>query len=268
MLFRHPKQTDNILRIAADAGGILTYLGLAWGVNNEGALRYACPFLIALASSRLLFPLSGRSITRTPHSTVQVTAQAPRAFIAAVAAMQLGLVVIFAQHLLDRITRIATQHMVISFPLIQPLRDYETQALGDRARNYVRAVQAKAPPGTKIWAWVDTPFHFDFARNQIWYFYHSWFVAPWRLGASTSENLRQELAGRGVDYILWQYRTPLISKVPILRAQLQSQLRVEDRILSENTLALLLALEGLATPFDTVYNDGTSVLIRIGRPSQ
>jgi hypothetical protein len=60
----------------------------------------------------------------------------------------------------------------------------------------------------------------------------------------------------------------LISKVPILRAQLQSQLRVEDRILSENTLALLLALEGLATPFDTVYNDGTSVLIRIGRPSQ
>src|SRR5262249_28670239 len=56
-LFQRSRQQDQLLRVAADAAGLATYIGLALVVNNQDALRYSCPFLIALVSSRLLFPL-------------------------------------------------------------------------------------------------------------------------------------------------------------------------------------------------------------------
>jgi hypothetical protein len=260
-LLRRSRPEDHLLRVASDAAGLSTYIGLAWVVNNEDALRYSCPFLIALVSSRLLFPLSLQS-----REVSSLPARQPSRYVTvAVAAGQLGLVLIFAGPLVDRISRINRDHSTISFPFTQASREYEAKALSDDAKAYVRSVQAKAPPGSTIWAWIDAPFQLDFARNRIWHFHHTWFVAPWRLNASTADDLRQQLSSRGVDYVLWQYRSDTTPRVPALRTQLQQPQWVEFRIFYEHTLALLFALQALATPFDVVHGDGNMVLIQIRR---
>jgi hypothetical protein len=58
LALRRSRPEDHLLRVASDAAGLSTYIGLACVVNSDDALRYSCPFLIALISSRLLFPLS------------------------------------------------------------------------------------------------------------------------------------------------------------------------------------------------------------------
>jgi hypothetical protein len=237
------------------------YIGLACVVNNEDALRYSCPFLIALVSSRALFPLSLPS----PNVGSYPTAQAPRDIMVALATTQVALVLIFAGPLLVRITRIITDHTTLPFLFSQEMRDFETKALGDNANAQIRSVQAKTPPGSTIWAWIDTPFQLDFARNRVWHFHHTWSVAPWRLNASTGEALRQELSSRGVDYVLWQYRSDSTPRVPTLRTLLQQPQWVEYTVFYQNTLALILALPGMASPFDIVHNDGNVVLIQIRR---
>jgi hypothetical protein len=260
-LFRRSGQKQGILRVAADAAGLSTYVGLACVVDNEDALRYSCPFLIALVSSRMMFPLNGQSGNIESYPTMPAT----RDMMVAIATTQLGLILIFAGPLLDRIARITKDHTAIPFSFSQASRDFETKALSDGADAYLRGVQGKTPAGSTIWAWVDVPFQLDFARNRVWHFHHAWFVAPWRLTPSTSEALRQELANRGVDYVLWQYKSESNPSVAFLRAQLQARQWVEYRIFYEYTLALLLALPGLASPFDIVHNDGNTVLIQIRR---
>jgi hypothetical protein len=260
-LFQRPRRKDHVLRVAADAAGLSVYIALACVVNNEDALRYSCPFLIALVSSRALFPLSLPS----PNVGSYPTAQAPRDFMVALATTQVALVLIFAGPLLVRITRIITDHTTLPFLFSQEMRDFETKALGDNANAQIRSVQAKTPPGSTIWAWIDTPFQLDFARNRVWHFHHTWSVAPWRLNASTGEALRQELSSRGVDYVLWQYRSDSTPRVPTLRTLLQQPQWVEYTVFYQNTLALILALPGMASPFDIVHNDGNVVLIQIRR---
>jgi hypothetical protein len=258
-LFQRSQQKDHLLRVATDAAGLATYVGLALVVNNEDALRYSCPFLIALVSSRLLFPLVPQvpGVSPPPRFSSYVRA--------ALAVAQVGLVLIFAGPLIDRLSRIIKDHTTISFPFNPAIREYEATTLSDDTQAYIRSIQAKAPPGSTIWAWIDAPFQLDFARNRIWHFHHTWFVTPWRLNASNGEGLRQQLSSRGVDFILWQYRSVPTPRVPHLRAQLQQAQWVEFRLFFENTLALLLALEALATPFDVVYGDANMVLIRIKR---
>jgi hypothetical protein len=261
MLIVNPRRSAGLLRVASDAAGMLACIGIAASVNDRDALRYACPFFIALASTRLLFPLSEqRRRSNSPFALL-----APKAAITAIAAAQFAVLLIFAHNLFDRVMRIATQHTANSL-VFDWVRDLETTALSDRARDYIRSIQEKTPPDSTIWAWVDTPFHFDFRRNKIWHFHNGWFVAPWRINASTSDSLKQELVRRGVHYILWQYKSEWIPSISLLRKLVPLHQRpIEWRIIEENTLKLLVSLQGLASSSDIIFDDGTSVLIQIGR---
>jgi hypothetical protein len=75
--------------------------------------------------------------------------------------------------------------------------------------------------------------------------------------------LRQELVARDVDYILWQYRSFFAPNLPVLRGWLQNVEWSEYRVIHQNTVDLLLALQALANPFDTVYVDDRNVLIAL-----
>jgi len=185
------------LRIATDAAGIFTYLVLAAILNHETSLRYAIPFVIALTPTRLLYPLNGSAEGRQYRSFV-ISA---RAVTYGIAALQLATIVIFSQLMWTRLSRIALEHTPISFPFTPELRQTEARNLGDEVRSYLRDVQAKTPVGSTIWAWVDAPAQLDFARNKVWHFHHTWFVAPWRIDGSSGAALRRELVERGVDYV-------------------------------------------------------------------
>jgi hypothetical protein len=132
-----------------------------------------------------------------------------------------------------------------------------------------RDMQSKLPAGRTIWAWVDAPFRLDFGRNRIWHFHHDWFIAPWSMHVRSAEELRQELVARNVDYILWQYRSAFAPSLPFLRSQLQGGEWVEYRVIHQNTMNLLLALQALANnSFDTIYADDRTVLISLRPPTQ
>jgi len=60
-----------------------------------------------------------------------------------------------------------------------------------------------------------------------------------------------------------QYASNTIPSIGELRANLQTANWPEYRIIDGHTLALLLALRELASPFDIVHDDGTTMLIRL-----
>jgi hypothetical protein len=254
MLLRRPTQREGLLRVTTDSAGVLTYISLAALRNNLDALRYACPFLIALVSSRLLFPLNGDVRLRKSYLTLSL----PKALGATIIAAQVGVLLIFAPNLFNRVYHIATHHTAMS---VIPSRDPQLAALSDRRRDYIRSIQALTPAGSTIWAWINTSFHFDFKRNRIWNFRQNSFEAPWRMNASTSDSLRQDLEGRGVDYILWQYRSDWIPSLSDLRRQRQEHYWVDTRIIVESTFALVLALQDLASSSDIIYDDGRCMLL-------
>jgi hypothetical protein len=259
MLLRKSRVPENLLRTAADAAGIVTYLGLAMTVNHETSLRYAIPFVIALTPTRILYPLNGGSQGRQLRSLAMST----RAVTYSIAVLQLATIVIFAQLMFARLTRIALEHTTLSFPFSPTLAETEAHNLSDEVRSYLRNVQAKTPVGSTVWAWVDAPFQLDFARNRIWHFHNDWLVAPWRIDTSSSAALRRELVERGVDYVLLQYSSDSLPSIGSLRANLQTVMWPEYRIIQGNTLTLLEALRELASPFDIVHDDGTTMLIRL-----
>jgi hypothetical protein len=148
-------------------------------------------------------------------------------------------------------------------PFTPKLRQTEARNLGDEVRSYLRDVQAKTPVGSTVWAWVDAPVQLDFARNKVWHFHQDWFVAPWRIDGSSGASLRRELVERGVDYVMLQYASDSIPSIGELRTNLQTLTWPEYRIIYGNTLTLLQALRELASPFDIVHDDGTTMLIRL-----
>jgi hypothetical protein len=263
MLLYQARRKEGLLRVATDLAGISTYVGISATIINYDALRYTSPFLIALASTRLLFPLD---LQYRQSNLPSLTPYFSKAALAAIAVAQLTLLSIFAHNLFNRVWHIATQHTVAIWPFDQTQHDLKAAALSDRTRDYIRGIQRKAPAGSTIWAWVDAPFHFDFARNRIWYFSHPFFMAPWRINASTSDNLKQELIGRGVDYILWQYRRDWSPNLSYLPEPARYPTVLKDRIINENTTKLLFALRDLTARSDILHDDGKSVLIQIRGP--
>jgi len=256
-VFRRQEEFVHLLNIAAMVGGIAVYFGTACFVNNEAALRYSIPFLIALAPETLLFHPS--VVVFSGDGVFKGLFQ--KGFAAITIAAQLVLLSIFAGYGYERLLRLVRLHTVVSFPISEQLFALEAAALSNQRRDYIRAIQSRAPSGSRIWAWVDTPFHLDFALNRVWNFHHDWSVAPWRVNAKSGDELRRSLATHHVEYILWQYRSTFIPPVPILRSRLQEPDWLEVRTSYQNTLELELALLSFVTPFDVIYNDGTIVLI-------
>jgi hypothetical protein len=242
------------VNIAGLVGAICVYAGLPCVVNNEAALRYTIPFLLAMVPYSVLI---GASLDWSSGGGLRPISQ--RLLTGVVIAAQVILIVIFARYAHDRSLRLVTHHSVISFPFSDKFVALEAQELSEQRRGYIREIQARTPVGSRIWAWVDAPSNMDFARNVVWTFHNEWSVAPWRPNANTPADLREQLTTCGVDYILWQYQSALVPPPSALHALLSVPQWTEYRTIYQNTLKLLLALQGLATPFDVLYNDGTVV---------
>jgi hypothetical protein len=254
LLFKQRTNAACLLNLAGIIGAVCAFIGITGVVNDEAALRYSIPFLIAIAPMTAIFHrsvLANGGLWEKGSATITI-------------GCLVFIIAIFAEYGMHRLSRLMQFHTVISFPLNPQVMVAESLALGDRERSYVRGLQSKLPAGTTIWAWIDAPFQLDFARNRIWHFNHDWSVAPWRL---KGEALRDDLVAHKVDYILWEYRSAFAPTLPFLRSSLQNVEWFEYRVIHQNAVNLLLALRGLANPVDTVYADSNAVLISLGPPS-
>jgi hypothetical protein len=162
-----------------------------------------------------------------------------------------------------RLSRIVNQHTVVSIPISEQNRAYQARMLSEENRAYLRNVQSMVPAGATIWAWVDAPFRLDYARNRVWNYHMDWAVAPWRLKARTAEELRRELKSRGVQYILWQYRSGFVPSVSTREGYLQTVQWPEYQVILRSAIELSLSLGALATPSSIVWKDDSMEIVAL-----
>jgi hypothetical protein len=260
---RRPRELIHLVNIAAMSGGVVSYVGLAAIFNNEAALRYSVPFLIALVPYTLFSDLP-MTRARNRHSAGLLQSRLTLWIIGT----QVIFLITFFRPDEARLSRMIDRHTVVSIPISEQNRAYQAQMLSEDARSSMRNAQSKVPAGATIWAWVDAPFGFDFARNRVWTYHMDWSVAPWRLNARTAEELQAELKSRGVQYILWQSRSGFNPDVAALNGSLQLVLWPEYRIIFRSALELSLSLSALATRSDIVWNDGSMMIIALSPASR
>jgi hypothetical protein len=264
LLLKQRTNAGHLLNVAATIGAFSAFVGIAGIIHDEAALRYSIPFLIAVTPTTIILDRSLFSFSGDQY----LSGLWQKGFAAITIACLVALIAIFAKYSFQRVSRLLQLQSVISFPVRQQVIAAEAAAMSDREQRYTRDIQSRLPAGSTIWAWLDAPFQLDFGRNRIWHFNPDWFVAPWSLHVRNAEELRQEMVARNVDYILWQHRSVFAPTLPVLQRQLQRAESVEYRVIHQNTLNLLAALQALAKSSDTVYDDGRTVLISLKRPSQ
>jgi hypothetical protein len=264
LLLKQRTNAVHLLNLAATIGASFTFVGIAVAIDHESALRFSLPFLIAVTPTTLIFHRSILAFSDNQY----LRGLTQKGFVAITIACFVALIAIFVPYGVQRFSRLIQIQSVISFPVNQRVVAAEAALMSDREERYTLDLQSKLPAGRTIWAWLDAPFHLDFGRNRIWHFNHDWFIAPWSLHVRNAEELRQELVVRNVDYILWQHRSDFAPSLPFLRRRLQGAEWVEYRVVHQNTINLLLALQTLANPLNTVYADGRTVLISLSPPSQ
>jgi hypothetical protein len=148
------------------------YLGLAatssqlagWGT----ALRYFTPFAIALVPALLAVSL--------PELDVKPSLRG------AVAAIALIPVMLFASRLWLRVYQASEYGNVLAFSGYAASSynlAFNKAVLADGNRKRVAALQAAAPPGEPIVAWIDAPFWLDYERNPILEADSAGLAAPW-----------------------------------------------------------------------------------------
>ena len=255
---RRPHELIRLLNIAAMSGGVVSYVGLAAFFNNEAALRYSVPFLIALVPYALFACLPA-----TPQGKWDFAALVQTRPAFWIIGIQVIVVIAFLGVDEVRLSRIVNRHTVVSIPISEQNRAYQARMLSQENRSYLRKVQSMVPAGATIWAWIDAPFELDYARNRVWNYHMDWAVAPWRLNARTAEGLRGELKSRGVQYILWQYRSGFIPNVSTREGYLRTVQWPEYQIILRSAIELSLSLGALATPSSIVWKDDSMEIVAL-----
>jgi hypothetical protein len=256
--FVRKRDLNALITAAAMSGGIINYVGLAATFNNEAALRYAVPFLIALVPYALL---DGTAASADGRTTLSALLADRRVFW--LAGLQFIFLIAFIAVDRERVDRIFNDHTAVSIPVSPQNRADQARVLSPDYRAYVRGAQARLPAGATVWAWIDAPFDLDYARNRVWNYNMDWAVAPWRLNATTSDELRRSLTGRGVQYVVWQYRSAFNPDVPTMEGYLRTPQWPEYRVILPSAIELTRALGELAQPADVIWKDDSIEVIAL-----
>jgi len=258
-LARRHNVSVHLINLATAISAICAYVAAAGLIDDEAALRFAMPFLMAAVPLTILFVETGGAWKKSSDRGDLLH----KAFAIATAACLVALVVVLSPYSAQRFSRALQTHTAVSFPVkdITPV----ARAFSRQEQTSLRQIQSKLPVQATIWAWVDTPFHFDFARNRVWHFNHDWFWAPWHPAVGTNAELRKDLASRDVDYIIVDRSSAFRPTLDLAHLRLSGVEWAEYRIVYQNTANLIESLVGFANPFDVIYADNRYVLIALKR---
>jgi len=171
--------------------------------DPDSAVRYACPVLIAALPFAMLAS-SFNVVTDLSLQRPRWLVWTGRTVILAGAALVIAL---FGHNFMSRIELAYSKHTTLSFPFNDAYIQYNLYALSEAGRQATINIQNQTEAGAKILAWISTPLHLDFARNNIQVVIDPGLSNPW-LDLPLSGNpadMVKYFKMHGIRYILWQY---------------------------------------------------------------
>lgn len=225
---------------------ITTVLILALGplLNGyETNIRYTTPFLIA--GSSMLLPITmyeaGKSISRKTRlwSTVMLLC---------------GVCVIglYAESFVSRVQQTSRFGNSLAFrdnATDPQFLAYNREVLYGKRAGQMRMIQGLIPAGASVLAWVMTPHHLDFSRNQIYDVEQAGVGNPW-------SHIPK------VDYVMYQYAGYAVPSLELIYYDLHHPGR-RERHVGRNSLAVIDAINNLWNVSPELYNDGETVVFKV-----
>ena len=208
-------------------------------------IRYSCPLLISVFP--VIIILIGKYVTAR-DSTENLGKMKKIVGSAIVVMMCIVIANMHIKETADSFRKLRLTRTMLVFPVGKQYLAYSRNSILGPQGVFVRALQYKTEPDTTIAAWLDTPFHLDFARNRIFII-----ASPNQINGGVNlkdrfkgggEWLRNYLKSYGVRYVLWGYKDP-------------------PRQSSKSTAGLEKTLNSLGRHSKVVFNDGQRVMFDI-----
>jgi len=235
--------------IAAGVTGFFAYLTLVPILGPQLAgyntgFRYAAPFLIAV------FPAVIVLVAHQPAHCPSPLWRQTRDILLPVACVIV--ILAFSGFWVTRLQQASRFNSVLAFSRLATNSryiQYNDYAINGPMLVSLEKAQALTPKGETILAWVNAPFHLDFARNRIVDIEPAGAANPW----ATVPPARYLL----IDYNGYATRS---------RKQLMSMatgVGTHERFIGERTIELLRVLEDRFGRSKSLYDDGTIKLLQV-----
>ena len=159
-----------VIFFAASAAALASYLAGPFATDTNSAIRYAIPVFVGTVPVVLIyFATCVRAASGSTSANHASIAPARRATTIGLVVLQVAVIGAFAGPVVERADRAARHRTLLSFPaaLGEAYKAYNTYALGEESRSWMRRAQELTDPDTTILASVSLPMHLDFKRNEV-----------------------------------------------------------------------------------------------------
>jgi hypothetical protein len=235
------RNCSGIVGAAATAFGC--YAVLLFGPSSLLAgkltnLRYSIPFLLGIVPSITVLAASQVSFKR-PGIGVAVP-------VLALLIVSIG----FVPSAIDRAHQAISYGSILAFTRFatsKPYLEYNHAALSSSAERRVRRLQAVIPAGEPFIAWIDQPFHLNFARNPV--------IDAEPAGLATS----WARVPPGTSFVLWEYQGFAVRSAQDYLRAVPSE---RDRRINARALGFAQTLLAELKKGEPVYRDDRFVVFR------
>lgn len=248
-----------LIAASSCAAGVINYLFYGAIFPPPLVVRYSCSMLIATLPFALLVASMSVSNTSLPAKLLTL----PSRKILMILSMPLLVTALFWSTFVKRAELAYYFHMTMQFPFNNNYIEYNRYATSLDARKEIRDIQYKTEPDQKIFAWISTPMHLDFSRNEIHSFIVGGLLNPWLnmpLDGSTND-MMQYLKAQGIRYILWEYSSRDKSTFEDTYNRWLASPYASYRRQAERALYLRNTLAAIMNKSSYLYNENGIVLI-------
>ena len=254
------RDPESIVAIAAFLGVCISAFLLAFQVRPDLTVRYSCPLLIAVFPLTISLLAPSLSLSLSSGREFRVSALGGALIVA-----QVLVIGQFADVFANNLAKAKENRSMLSFPIrTQSYFDFVISSFTKASRNEVRRAQVIVPEGEPLFAWLATPFHLDFARNEI-IAINTPGIAELAKAIDLSSGPRvfeTYLRARNIRYIVWSRNSYGMRNRQTLRRELEGTIRNES---ARENLDLMNTIEWLMNSRTILYNERGTVVIDIGK---
>lgn len=254
--------TRNLILLPLCSATILAYITGALFFEYSMALRYSLPFLAASFSIAILFmgtPIEN-SKQRDQKATIGIYSLCSVCLIVTIMLHS------FYESFDRRIEVSKSINGTMMFPTNNSYHTYLAQAISDEQTNLYRELQEKCPAEKPIFAWVSTPYNFDFDKNQILYMTEPQTLTPWYNLSPTNNpiDFDSQLRELGAECVIWEYKGTGMKPIQEFRKYQKSPSILYQRI-GNNVVNLATALQSLAKASDILMHKNGTIVFSLGK---
>ena len=237
--------------------GVICYFFNGLFIYPGVSVRYSSPVIVATLPFALL--AVAMTIPNTSHTTKLLNPSGTR--MAIILLLPLLIIIPFWNHFISRIERIYHEHAMLMFPIDDHYIEHVHYLTSSDARQKIHEIQYMTQPDQKILAWISTPIHLDFPRNEIYSITDNSLLNPLLdipLNSNVGDMIRH-LKGQGIRYIMWQYND-IMAGEERFRQMVSGQAPLTRRI-GERGLYWRKMLASIMHEGSFLYHEDSMVLI-------